>query len=151
MKVLAHNRRGRYDYEIQDKLVAGLVLTGPEVKSAKQGQVSLQGSYISQREGELYLVGAHFTPYQHAAGDQDPTRARKLLMHRQQIDTLLGDASGMKAVPLTLVLEKGLVKLEIGVGRARKKIDKREVIKKRDQELEARRAARAWRRSHSQK
>lgn len=143
MKVLAHNRRGRYDYEIQDKLVAGLVLTGPEVKSAKQGQVSLQGSYISQREGELYLISAHFTPYRQAAGEQDPTRSRKLLMHRKQIDTLLGDASGLKAVPLALVLEKGLVKLEIGVGRGRKKIDKREVIKKRDQELEARRAARA--------
>ena len=140
MKVLAQNKRGRFDYQIQDKLVAGLVLSGPEVKSAKLGQVSLQGSHISRRANELYLVGAYFTPYKPASSRAaDPTRQRKLLLHRQQISQIIG--SDMHVVPLALLLDKGLIKLEIGLGRGRKKYDKRELIKKRDQEREARRAA----------
>ena len=141
MKILAHNKRGRFDYQIQDRLVAGLVLSGPEVKSAKASQVSLQGSYITRRGNELFLTGAHFTPYKPAAGlAGEPTRTRKLLLHRRQIDQIIGAGDqGLRAIPLALILEKGLVKLEVGLGKGRKRYDKRELIKKRDQERDAQR------------
>ena len=140
MKILAQNKRGGFDYQISEKMVAGLVLSGAEVKSAKLGHVSLQGSYIGKRGQELYLVNAHFTPYHAAASSPEPTRSRKLLMHRKQINQILGSPE-LKAIPLNLHLQRGLVKLEIGLGKGRKKVDKRELIKKRDQLREARRGA----------
>lgn len=142
MKVLAKNRRARFDYEINDKLMAGLVLKGPEVKSAKSGNVSLKGSFISIKDGEAWLTNAHFTPYAPAAGIKlDPDRSRKLLLHRKQIDEITGGHNGgIRAVPLALLEEKGLVKLEVGLGRGKKRYDKRESIKRRDQEREAERA-----------
>lgn len=140
MKLLARNRRATYDYQITDKLVAGLVLSGAEVKSAKLGQISLKGSFIAIKDGEAWLTNAHFTPY-NAAGNQsklDPDRSRKLLVHRKQLTELIGrKQSGLQIVPLALHEERGLVKLEIGLGRGKKKYDKREAIKRRTQEREA--------------
>ncbi|HSX41418.1 MAG TPA: SsrA-binding protein SmpB [Candidatus Saccharimonadales bacterium] len=140
MKVLARNRRANFDYQIDDKLVAGLVLSGAEVKSAKLGQVSLKGSFVNISGGEAWLTNAHFTPY-NAAGNQsrlDPTRSRKLLLHRKQLGELIGrKQSGLQIVPLALLEERGLVKLEIGLGRGKKHYDKRETIKRRTQEREA--------------
>jgi SsrA-binding protein len=140
MKLLAKNRRAGFDYDIGDKLVAGLVLSGAEVKSAKLGNVSLRGSFITVKDGEAWLNNAHFTPY-NAAGNRsglDPTRLRKLLLHRKQLSELIGgQTSGFRAIPLALLEERGLVKLEIGLGRGKKRYDKRETIKRREQEREA--------------
>jgi SsrA-binding protein len=143
MKILAKNRRANFDYQITEKMVAGLVLTGAEVKSCKLGQISLKGSFIAIREGEAYLTNAHITPYNRAgnASQIDPERSRKLLLHRKQLDHLIGlKQSGYSAVPLSLLEERRLVKLEIGMGRGKKRYDKREALKKRDQEREAQRA-----------
>jgi SsrA-binding protein len=139
MKLLAKNRRANFDYAISEKLVAGLMLSGPEVKSAKLGQVSLKGSFVTIKDGEAWLNNAYFTPYAAAAGLKlDPTRARKLLLHRKQLDQIIGASkSGARAIPLALLEERRLVKLEIGIGRGKKRYDKRETMKQRDQEREA--------------
>lgn len=134
MKILATNKRARYDYDITETLVAGLVLAGAEVKSVKQGAISLKGSFVSFKADEAYLTNAHITQYKHASnnGDYDPTQDRKLLLHRKQLDSLMGEikSAGKTAVPTAVGLERGLIKVEIGIGRGKKHYDKRESIKK---------------------
>jgi len=136
MKILATNKRARYDYEITETLVAGLVLAGHEVKSVKQGAISLKGSFISFQGDEAFLTNAHITRYKHASGvaDYEPTQSRKLLLHRKELDKLLAEikTAGKTAVPTAVGLERGLVKIEVGIGRGKKNYDKRETIKKRD-------------------
>ena len=135
MKLLAKNKRATYDYEITNRLVGGLVLSGDEVKSIKAGHASLKGSFISLRNGEAFLTNAHITPYAHAAKkeDIDPVRNRKLLLHAKQLDDLVvRKQAGDSVVPTALMLDRNLIKLEIGVGRGKKRYDKRETIKKRD-------------------
>lgn len=134
MKLLAKNRRARFDYAITDTLVAGVVLTGAEVKSIKQMHASLKGSFITIRDGEAWLHNTHITPYQHAPNTQDPARPRKLLLHKKQIHELAN--GGMSLVPLALLQERSLVKVEIGIGKGKKNYDKRATIKKRDVERE---------------
>ena len=139
MKVLAKNRRATYDYELTEELVAGLVLTGDEVKSLKNGFGSLKGSFIALRENEAYLTGTHITPYARANNKDaiDPTRHRKLLLHRKQIDHLIAaKQSGLSVVPTALLLSGALIKIEIGIGRGKKHYDKRETIKQRDTKRE---------------
>lgn len=140
MKLLAKNRRAGYDYQISDKLVAGLVLSGAEVKSAKLGHVSLKGSFVTIKNGEAWLNNAQFTPY-NPAGTRallDPTRPRKLLVHRKQLDELTAAKQrGKQLVALALLEERRLVKLEVGIGVSKKQYDKRETIKRRAQEREA--------------
>jgi SsrA-binding protein len=139
MKVLAKNRRASFDYEITEHLVAGLVLSGDEVKSLKNGFGSLKGSFISLREGEAYLTAAHITPYSKASdiASIDPTRNRKLLLHRKQIDHLIAEKqSGLSVVPTALLLSGAYIKIEIGIGRGKKRYDKRETIKRRDTDRE---------------
>jgi SsrA-binding protein len=135
MKLLAKNKRATYDYELTERIVAGLVLSGDEVKSIKAGHASLKGSFVILREGEAYLTGAHITPYAKAAHPDrlDPTRQRKLLLHRRQLEQLIAHTqSGLSVVPTALLLERSLVKLEIGIGRGKKQYDKRQNIKERD-------------------
>ncbi len=142
MKLLAKNKRATFDYEITDKLVAGIVLSGAEVKSIKAGHASLKGSFVAIKDGEAYLTNAHVTPYNRAGNQSqlDPTRSRKLLLHRKQLEELIGDkTAGLSAVPMALLEHKRLVKLEIGLGRGKRQYDKREAIKKRDTDREARR------------
>jgi SsrA-binding protein len=143
MKLLAKNKRANFDYEITDKLVAGIALSGAEVKSIKAGHASLKGSFVAIKDGEAYLTNAHVTPY-NMAGNQsklDPTRSRKLLLHRKQLQELINNKySGLSAVPMALLEANRLVKLEIGLGRGKRKYDKRAAIKKRETDLEARRA-----------
>lgn len=141
MKLLAKNRRATFDYAITSKVLAGLVLSGPEVKSAKLGNVSLKGSFISIKDNEAWLNNAHFTPYAAAANLKlDPTRTRKLLLNRKELDKLVAEKqSGIQIVPVSLLEERGLVKLELGIGRSKKRYDKREVIKQRTQVREANR------------
>lgn len=136
MKVLAKNRRGTFDYAISDKLIAGVALTGAEVKSIKAGHISLKGSYVNVLSGEAYLVGAHVTPYQNAK--TDPERTRKLLLHRSQINRLLTEKqAGLTAVALSVLEQKGLIKVEIGIGKGKKAFDKRETLKQRQTERES--------------
>jgi SsrA-binding protein len=135
MKLLAKNRRATFDYDLGERLVAGLVLTGNETKSVKSGSVSLKGSFIALTDGEAYLQNAHVTPYQQAAlkAGLDPTRRRKLLLHRRQLDQLIAHKqAGLSVVPTALLLDRRLIKLEIGIGRGKKRYDKRETIKRRD-------------------
>jgi SsrA-binding protein len=143
VKVLAKNKRATYDYEITEVITAGVVLSGNEVKSAKAGHASLKGTFVTLNGGEAFLNNAHINPYQNAAAGSanEPTRARKLLLHRKQLETLAGQhAAGLRAVPISLITSRKLIKVEIGIGRPKKRYDKRAVIKQRDQEREARRA-----------
>jgi SsrA-binding protein len=142
MKLLAKNKRAIFDYEVSEKLVAGLVLTGSEVKSVKAGHASLKGSYVTIQNGEAFLLNAHINPYPMAGstGHQDPLRSRKLLMHKKEIDKLVGHkADGLTAIPLALLQDRGLVKVEVGIARGKKLHDKRQSIKERDLDREARR------------
>ena len=134
MKVIATNRRARHDITITDTYECGIVLTGAEVKSIRAGHVSLKGSYVTQKGHDLYLIGATITPYKFAAqANYEPTADRKLLLHRREIDEIVGSSSarGGVAVPLAIGLSHNLIKLEIGVGRGKRAYDKREVVKKR--------------------
>lgn len=142
MKLLAKNKRATYDYEISDKLVAGVVLSGAEVKSIKAGHASLKGSFIAIKDGEAFLTNAHVTPYNMAGNRSqlEPTRSRKLLLHRKQLNELMSaKTGGLGIVPMALLEEHRLVKVEIGIGRGKRKYDKRQAIKKRDTQREARR------------
>lgn len=146
MKLLAKNRRATFDYQIEDKLVAGLVLSGAEVKSIKLGHASMKGSFVTIRENEAWLNNAHVTPYNMAGNRSglDPTRPRKLLLHRKQLIEVIGKKqSGHQLVALALLEDHGLVKLELGVGRGKKLYDKRETMRRRTQEREAAREARS--------
>ncbi|HEY2004378.1 MAG TPA: SsrA-binding protein SmpB [Candidatus Saccharimonadia bacterium] len=135
MKLLTKNKRATFDYDLTEQLVAGISLLGSEVKSVKAGSASLKGSFIALRDGEAYLMGAHITPYAQAMGKQqiDPTRNRKLLLHRRQLNTLIGQKqAGLSVVPTALLQDGRFVKVEIGVGRGKKRYDKRESIKRRE-------------------
>jgi SsrA-binding protein len=146
MKLLAKNKRATYDYELTERLVAGLSLSGDEVKSIKAGYASLKGSFISLRDGEAYLTGAQVTPYAHSyrRAEIDPTRNRKLLLHRRELDRLIGEKqAGLSVVPTALLQDKRLIKLEIGIGRGKKRYDKRETIKRRDTQRELARQLKA--------
>ncbi len=136
---LAFNKRARFDYDIQDTLDAGLVLTGAEVKAAKQGNVSLQGSFVKITGNVATLVNCHIGPYKYAPNETyDPTHSRKLLLKKQELAQLSGIGQGLTIVPIEMyATTRGLVKLKIGIGRGRKKTDKREYIKKRDAKREA--------------
>ena len=143
MKVLAKNRRAGFDYELSERLTAGLVLSGAEVKSIKAGHVSLKGAFVTMRDGEAWLNNAHVTPYQPGGQNNapDPTRVRKLLLHRRQLNELIGQKqSGQSLVPTALVLDGRLVKLELAIGKGKKRYDKRQTIKQRDTDRETRRA-----------
>lgn len=144
-KLKVINRRAYYDYEILDKFEAGIVLTGPEVKSVKEGKIKLEGSFVRIINGEAFLINAHIHPYQFADNrNYQPTRTRKLLLHKKEIQSLSTKTapSGLTLVPLSCYTKGHLIKLEVGIGKGKKKWDKREAIKKRDlkreEEIEAR-------------
>lgn len=143
MPILALNKRAGFDYEILERWEAGLVLSGAEVKAARQKQVSLKGAYVTVNQGEAWLINAHISPYKKArpAKDYDPTGRRKLLLRQNEIKRILGirQQKGLTIIPLKLYTKHHRIKLEIGLGRGRKQVDKRELIKKRDIERETRR------------
>lgn len=143
MATLALNKRAKFDYDIKTTLEAGLVLEGREVKSAKAGNVSLAGSYVTVSPTGASLINAHIGPYKYAPSDNyEPTRSRKLLLKQKEINSLLGKEKGLVIIPIEIysVGRKGLIKLKLGLGRARKKADKRAVIKKKETLKEIRRA-----------
>ena len=134
-QTVAVNRRARHEYQIEDTLEAGLVLTGSEIKSIRAGHAHLAEAYARIERGEAWLIGAHIAPYEQASRDNhEPTRTRKLLLHRDQIAELVGktQSRGYTLVPLRLYIRGGLAKVEIGVARGRKAHDKRRVIAERD-------------------
>ena len=137
MKILAKNKKAYFDYQILETLEAGIILTGSEVKSAKLGQINLKGAYVSIANDQVSLLNAHIAPYQFATIKKyDPRRTRKLLLHKKQIDYLAGklNEKSITILPLKAYAKKGFIKLEIGIGRGKKKYDKRETIKKRESE-----------------
>ena len=135
-RVIAVNRKARHDYFIEDKFEAGLVLEGWEAKSLRAGRAQLTESYVHLRNGEAYLIGAHFSPLNTASTHTkaDPTRSRKLLLQRHELDRLVGavERKGFALVPLNLHWSKGRAKLEIGLAKGKKQHDKRATSKDRD-------------------
>ncbi len=140
MKNLAENRKAHFDYDIKESFNAGLVLSGAEVKSVKGGNVSLAGSYVSVSANGATLVNCHIGPYKYAPSEKyNPTQTRKLLLNKSEINQLLGKEKGLTIIPLEIYQgHRGLLKIRIGLGKARKKTDKREYIKKRDDKKEIR-------------
>jgi SsrA-binding protein len=134
--VIAVNRKARHDYFIEDKFEAGLVLEGWEAKSLRAGRAQLTESYVHLRNGEAFLIGAHFSPLNTASTHTkaDPTRSRKLLLQRYQLDRLIGavERKGFALIPLNLHWSKGRAKLEIGLAKGKKQHDKRATSKDRD-------------------
>jgi SsrA-binding protein len=136
-KLIAQNRRARHDYTIEDTLEAGIALLGTEVKSCRIGKVNLADSYASVRDGEVWLLGCHISPYSHGnRSNHDPVRPRKLLLHRDEIERLHQKIAreGRTVVPLRLYFKHGLAKAELAVARGRKTHDKRSAIAERDAE-----------------
>ncbi len=140
MSILAENKKAYYDYEILEKYEAGLVLSGPEVKSVKANKINLKGSYITiDKNWQIWLVNCHIAPYPPACGVQKnytPTRNRKLLLHKKEIASLIGklQQKSLTALPLKVYTKNGLLKVEIALVRGKKKWDKKELIKKREVE-----------------
>ena len=143
------NRRAFHDFAFEDRYEAGLALTGSEVKSLREGRANLKDSYARFFGEELFLVGAHVSPYAPASQfGHEPERHRKLLLHRREIDKLRGKIQerGLTLVPLRLYWVKGRAKVELGLGRGKKLHDKREAIKERTERREVDRAMAAGRR-----
>jgi SsrA-binding protein len=138
-KLIASNRKARRDYFVLESFEAGLVLQGTEVKSLRNGKASLQEAYARFDGSELYLVGAHIPEYSHGnRANHDPTRARKLLLHRKEIEKLLGkvEEKGLTLVPLRLYWKAGRAKVEIALARGKKSHDRREDVAKREAQRE---------------
>jgi SsrA-binding protein len=140
MKILAENRKAKFEYQVLEKFEAGMVLIGQEVKSIKSGRISLKGSYVVLKGEEMYLIGANIPPYQpkNAPKDYEPERSRKLLLNKSEIKHLIGKTKqkGLTLVPLKVYTKNARIKLEFGIAKGRKKVDKREIIKKREAERE---------------
>ncbi len=142
---IARNKRARHDYHILETWEAGLVLTGTEVKSLREGKASLVDAYGIVRNGEVYLVNLHISPYKQASyNNHEPTRTRKLLLHRRQIRRLIGavEREGLTLVPLDLYFKHGVAKVTVALGKGKKLHDKREASKARDAEREMARVGR---------
>jgi SsrA-binding protein len=144
-RVLAKNRKAFFQYQVLERVEAGIALFGTEVKSVREGGLSFSDAYVDFREGELFLVGCKIAPYSH--GNQmnhAPERDRKLLLHKREILKLGGKVTGkgLTLIPLRAYLHKGKVKLEIGLGRGKQAHDKREAIKRRDIDRDTRQALR---------
>jgi SsrA-binding protein len=144
-KPIASNRRARHEYEILDSLEAGIALRGPEVKSLREGRANLSDAYAILRGREVILRNLHISPYPQAGRENpDPTRDRKLLLHRHEIDRLRSRVAerGLTLIPLSLYWKAGRAKVDLGVARGRRRYDKREAIRRREQDREVRRASR---------
>jgi SsrA-binding protein len=143
-KIVATNRKAYHDYFIEEKFEAGIVLQGTEVKSLREGKVNLQDSYASVRDTEVFLHHCHISPYSHGnIMNHDPLRVRKLLLHRKEINKLLGKTQqkGLTLVPLRIYFsERGQAKVELGLAKGKKQHDRRESIKTREAGREVERA-----------
>ncbi|MFM6192675.1 MAG: SsrA-binding protein SmpB [Planktothrix sp.] len=147
-KIVSDNRKARYLYEILETYEAGIVLQGTEVKSIRAGKVNLQDAYALIRGGEAWLLNAHISPFEKASGyfNHDTRRTRKLLLHKEEINKLLGqvEQKGLTLVPLKMYLKNGRVKVDIAVGRGKKLHDKREDIRQKDDKRAMERAMKRY-------
>lgn len=161
MKIILENKKALFDYSILEKFKAGIVLQGQEVKSIKTGKMGLKGSFVIVKESpgdgskdssslfakarapEVFLIGANVPPYQpkNTPSDYDPQRSRKLLLRKSEIKQLIGKAKqkGLTMIPLKVYTDKGKIKIEFGIAKGKRKVDKRAQIKKRETEREIRR------------
>jgi len=140
IKIIAKNKTARFNYQIDETFEAGIVLTGSEVKSLRQGKANLKDGYARITNGEVFLHEIHISPYSHAGYSQhEPLRVRKLLFHKREIRRLTGKIreKAYSLIPLMLYFVQGKVKVELGLAKGKKLYDKRETIKKRDQQREA--------------
>lgn len=136
-KLIAKNPVAYHNYTINDKLEAGIVLTGTEIKSIRAGKVNLKDTYVNIKNGEAFIYGMHVSPYEHGnIFNKDPLRTRKLLLNKKEINKLLGLVSqkGISLIPIKLYFKNSFVKLELGIGKGKKLYDKREDIAKKDAE-----------------
>lgn len=143
IKILSENRKARFNYHILDSFEAGIVLSGAEIKSIRAGGISLQEGYISPRNGELWLLGAHIKPYVFSPDKEyDPVQPRKLLMHKEEIKRLAGkvEQKGLTLVPLKIYLKRGRAKLEVALAQGKSAPDKRHDIKKKEADRDLARA-----------
>ena len=138
MKIVVQNKKAFHDYDILDRIEAGLVLTGDEVKSLRASRASLIGSFATVHQGELYLINCHITPYDRSYSKKDEemaTRRRKLLLHKRELNKIIGDISrkGITIVPLKIYFNKrNLAKVELGIAKHKKAAGKKQAIKERD-------------------
>jgi SsrA-binding protein len=142
-KTIASNRKASHDYFIVEKVEAGIELMGCEVKSIRAGEVSLNEAYALVRDGQVWIESLHIQPYQHSRNeDYQPARPRRLLLHKAEIFRLYGQTQvqGNTLIPLRIYLTRGKVKVELGLARGKNVVDKRESLKRKDSEREARRA-----------
>lgn len=142
MSILARHPRALFDYDILEHIEAGIELSGAEVKAARAGHVSLKGAYAAIRGGQAYLLGAHISPYAPAGtrAGYDPTRTRTLLLKKSELRRLSGkiESGGLTLIPLSVYTKAGLIKVELGLARGKKKYEKRAAIRKRETERERR-------------
>ena len=143
--VVARNKRARHDYHILDSWEAGLVLTGTEVKSLRDGKATLADAYAVVKAGEVFLLNLHISPYERASyNNHEPTRTRKLLLHKREIRRLIGavERQGLTLVPLELYFKRGVAKVAMALGKGKKQHDKRDAEKQRDADREIARVVR---------
>jgi len=143
MKLISRNRKAYFEYTIDDLFEAGLVLKGTEVKSLRMGKANIADAYARFRDGDLFLLNANISPYPHAAGENhEPTRPRKLLLHRRELKRLWGKLTerGYTLIPLKLYFKNEHAKVELGLAKGKKKFDKRETIRRREEQRELERA-----------
>jgi SsrA-binding protein len=139
IKSIARNKRARFDYEILDRWEAGIVLTGTEVKSLREGKANIGDAYGIVRDGEVYLINLHISPYERGGyANHEPDRTRKLLLHKKEIRRLIGgvERQGLTLVPLELYFKNGVAKVTLALGKGKKLHDKRDTERRRDAERE---------------
>ncbi len=142
-KIVARNRKARHEYEILETYEAGIVLRGPEVKSVRAGNIAFRDAFARLEGGEMLLYNLHISPYEPATNqNEDPTRVRKLLLHKQEIRRMVGkvEEKGLTLIPLDIYFARGYAKVTVALARGRKLYDKRDKLKKQTQEREAKRA-----------
>ena len=143
VKLIAQNKKARHDYTIVETIEAGIVLQGTEIKYIRNSRINLKDGFVRIRNGEAFLVNVHISPYEQGnIFNHDPLRTRKLLLHKKQIDKLYGEMKqqGMSIVPLKVYLKDGYAKVLIGLAKGKKQYDKRESLKRKDQERQIARA-----------
>ena len=143
IKVISRNRKAQHDYHLERTFNAGIVLQGSEIKSIRSNNINLRDGFVQERDGELWLIGVHISPYEQGAlfGHADPMRPRKLLLHKKEIAQIISQSRerGYTVIPTMVFLERGRGKIEIALAKGKKEYDKRDAIAKRDADREIRR------------
>lgn len=143
IKVVTRNRKAQHDYSLERSFSAGIVLQGSEIKSIRSNNINLRDGFVQERDGELWLIGVHISPYEQGSlfGHSDPMRPRKLLLHKKEIAQIISQSRerGYTVIPTMVFLERGRAKVEIALAKGKKVFDKRDAIAKRDSDREIRR------------